>query len=275
MAGAGQRVIVVTGASSGIGRALAVRMAREGCRMWLVGRDHGRLGEVAALVRQRGAEACPVVLDLRDTAAAADFLGRGLAGEERIDELHLVAAVSLFGEVKDLLLEDWLPVYQTNLLSVAQWVTAIYPRMVAQGGGRLVIVSSLAGYAGYPTSVPYAAMKSGLLGLFRSLTHEARFHGVDLHLVSPGYVDTGIYRAAVYRGTSREATLRQVERMGFSMIPPERAAESILRAIARGKREIVFPGYAKAMAWASKRFPWILHLVHRALMREFRKEVAR
>lgn len=275
MAVEGQRVLVVTGASSGIGRALAIRMAGPGCRVWLIARDAGRLEEVAAEVRRSGAEARPVVLDLRDAMAVAGFFEGELAAEERVDEVYLVAAVSLFGEVKDLTLEDWERIYQTNLLSVAQWVTGLYPRMVAQGGGRMVIVSSLAAHAGYPTAVPYAAMKGGLAGLFRSLTHEARFHGVDLRLVSPGYVDTGIYRSAVYRNTSYEATLRQVERMGFAMIGPERAAEEILRRIERGDREIVFPGYARMLVWAARRLPWILPVIHARLMREFRKEVGR
>lgn len=274
MAGGGQRVIVVTGASSGIGRALALRLAGPGVKLWLVGRAADRLQQVAAAVRERGAEACPVVLDLRDTAAADAFLGGELAREQQVDEVYLVAAVSLFGEVEDLLLEDWQAIYQTNLLSVAQWLAAIYPGMVRRRGGRLAVVASLAGYAGYPTSVPYAGMKCGLLGMFRSLTHEARRHGVDLHLVSPGYVETGIYRSAIYRKTDCEATLRQVRAMGFRMISAERAAELTLRGIARGKREILFPGYARAMAWVAARLPWLLRPVHGAVMRMFRKEAS-
>jgi short-subunit dehydrogenase len=269
MAAGGQRVIVITGASSGIGRALALRLAAPGVRLWLVARSGERLEEVAAAVRGQGGEARPVRLDLRDGAAAAAFLDGELAGEERLDEFYLVAAVSLFGEVKDLLMEDWRAIYETNLLSPVQWIAALYPRLVRQGGGRLVVFASLAAYAGYPTSVPYVTMKGGLLGMFRSLTHEARAGGVDLHLVSPGFVDTGIYRSAIYRKTDCDTTLRQVRRMGFRMIPADRAAELTLRAIARGRREIVFPGYARAMAWASRRIPWLQRVVHRMWMENF------
>jgi short-subunit dehydrogenase len=274
MAAGGQRVIVVTGASSGIGRALAGRLAHPGVKLWLIGRCTERLAEVVATVRERGAEACPAVIDLRESGAAADFLEGTLAREERLDEVYLVAALSLFGEVKDLWLEDWRAIYQTNLLAVAQWMTALYPRLVAQGSGRLVIVSSLAAYAGYPTSVPYATMKSGLLGMFRSLTHEAGRHGVQVHLVSPGYVETGIYRSAIYRKTDCESVLRQVRALGFRMIAAERAAELTLHGIARGRREIVFPGYARALVWVGTHFPWVLRRLHRRVMKSFLKEAA-
>ncbi len=241
----GQRRIVVTGASSGIGRELAVQLAAPGRLLWLIGRDEGRLGEVAERVRAAGAEARPLVLELSDTAAAARVIEELMGGGAEIDELYLAAAVSVFGEVRELLIEDWQRVYRTDLLSCVQWTQQVYAAMAARGSGRIVIVSSLSGYTGYPTAVPYAAMKAGLMGMFRSIDHEARRYGVRIHLVSPGYVDTAIYRSAIYRGSDCETTLRQIRGMGFGMMPAAAAAAAILRGVERGRREFAFPGYAR------------------------------
>lgn len=269
-----QRRIVVTGASSGIGRELAIRLAGPGHLLWLIGRDENRLGEVAGRVRAAGAEARVLVLDLSDTGAAARLIARELDGGSGVDELYLAAAVTIFGEVRDLRVEDWQQVYHTDLLSCAQWLREFYGAMVARGAGRIVIVSSLSGYVGYPTAVPYAGMKAGLLGLFRSIDHEARGRGVKVHLASPGYVDTGIYQAAIYRGTDCERTLAQIRDTGFGMMSAADAAAAILRGVERGKLEFSFPGYSRVLAWLAPRFPWLLRLVHARMIRRFRRDSA-
>ena len=262
--------IVITGASSGIGRELARQIAAPGRCIWLVARDKNRLQEVAESVRANGAEARVVALDLGDLDTAGQFLHAELALDRPIDQLYLAAAVSLFGEVKDICEEDWDLLYRTDLLSYLQWIQAVYPQMVARRSGTIVLVSSLAGYVGYPTSVPYASMKAGLLGLFKSLRYEADQYDVHIHLVAPGYVDTGIYEAATYRGTNFECTMKIIEDMHFKMIPAERAAAAILDGVRKGKYEICFPGYARMMVWLGSRLPVLIGLLHRNMITRFR-----
>lgn len=263
--------IVITGASSGIGRELACQIAAPGRAVWLVARDETRLDEVAEAVRRKGATARVVPLDLIDLDATERFLQAELAAGRSIDQLYLAAAVSIFGEVKDIREDDWNLLYRTNLLSCVQWIQAFYPQMVARRSGSVVLIASLSGYVGYPTSVPYATMKAGLLGLFKSLWHEANQYGVRVHLVAPGYVDTGIYRAAIYRGTSFERTMEIISDMGFKMISAERAAAAILEGMRQGKYEICFPGYARLMAWLAPRAPMLVRLLHNGLVTRFRQ----
>ncbi len=265
------RRIVVTGASSGIGRELALQLAAPGRAIWLIGRDSDRLEEVAGLVRKTGAEAIPVLLDLTDFEACGRFLQDELGGGSRVDELYLAAAVSIFGEVRDLRLEDWEKIYRTDLLSYAQWVREIYGGMVVRREGLIVLISSLAAYTGYPTSVPYAAMKAGLGGLCSSLYPEAKRYGVRFHLANPGFVDTGIYRRAIYRGTTYEATMERIHSTGFRMISPEEAARRILVAIAKKRRFSTFPMYAVLLKWVASRMPVMLRPIHRSIVRKFRK----
>ena len=223
-----------------------------------------------AEIRAKGGAAEVLVRDLSDIDGNAAFL-EGFTREVKLDELYLAAAVSIFGEVKDIQTEDWDQIYRTDLLSYAQWVQAFYEQMAARRRGRIVMVSSLAGYAGYPTSVPYATMKAGLVGLFRTLRYEAPGRGISVHLVSPGYVRTEIYRSAIYRRSNFDNTLKQIDEMGFKMIEPDKAAEAILKGIARGKEEIVFPGYAKMMAWLAPRFPFFVRGIHERMVKRFRE----
>ncbi len=270
MSGPAVKEILVTGASSGIGMELARQLSGPGKRLWLVARSGDKLAALAEEIRGKGGEAEAVPLDLSDIEGSAAFLA-GFLGERNLDELYLAAAVSIFGEVKDILPEDWDLIYRTDLLSYAQWVQAVYESMARARRGRIVMVSSLAGYAGYPTSVPYATMKAGLLGLFRTLRYEAPGKGVAVHLVSPGYVRTGIYRSAIYRRSNFDNTLKQIDEMGFKMLESPEAAAVILKEIARGKEEIVFPGYAKLLAWVAPRFPRLVGGIHARMVKRFRE----
>ncbi len=263
--------IVITGASSGIGRELALQMAAPGMEIWLIGRAAWRLEEVAELVRQKGALARTVQIDLRDLDEAARFLEETFPAERRVDVVYLAAAVTMFGEVKDVRHEDWNRIYTTNFLSPVQWMLHFYKQMVARRAGRIILISSMSAYTGYPTATAYAAMKAGLLGLFRSLSPEGETHNVALHLVSPGYIDTGIYRSAIYRGTSYERTMDQIKGLGFPILPVEKAARIILRSVRRGKREFSFPSYARLIIWWAPRVPFFIALIHSGIVRRFRK----
>lgn len=263
--------IVVTGASSGIGRELAVQLAEPGREIWLIGRDAGRLDEVAAEVRAKGAEPRVSRLDLEDENASARFLEENFPEAKKVDAVYLAAAITIFGEVRDTLPEDWQRIYQTNLLSPVQWTHHFYINMVRRRAGRIVLISSLAAYAGYPTAAAYATMKAGLLGMFRSLVFEGKQHNIALHLASPGYVDTGIYKTAVFRKTTYEAVMSQIESLGFRVLTAERTAKDILRSVQRGEAEFAMPAYASIMKWAAPRFPKLINVVHNRILKSFRQ----
>lgn len=265
-----ESVIVVTGASSGIGRKLALQMAAPGVELWLIGRDGARLESVASLVAEKGATPQVVVLDLAEIETSARFLEENFPAGKRVDQLYLVAAITLFGEVKDTFASDWEIAYQTNLLSPVQWVVHFYKHMVAARSGRIVLVSSLAAYAGYPTATAYATMKAGLLGLYRSLVHEGKFHQVDIHIASPGYVDTEIYKRAVYRNTSYERVMAQIQMLGFRILSARESATIILANVAKGKKQFALPFYASAFTWISPRFPFVIDRIHARILKTFR-----
>jgi NAD(P)-dependent dehydrogenase (short-subunit alcohol dehydrogenase family) len=271
MSGGELQTIVVTGASSGIGREIAVQLAAPDREIWLLGRDRQRLDEVASLVRARGAEAECVELDLHDLESVGNFLNRSLPSGKRVDWLYLVAAITAFGEVKDMLPEDWERLYRVNLLSPLQMISHCYANMVGFGAGNIVMISSLGAYTGYPTATAYATMKAGLLGLYRSLHYEGKSHGVSVYHASLGYVGTSIYRSAIYRGTSYPKTMESIRRLGFRFLSAEEAARRVIEKVGMGKGEFAVPAYAAAMRWVAPRMPFVIGFVHRRIMAIFRE----
>lgn len=263
--------IVITGASSGIGFEIAALLARPGRRIWLIGRDEERLAAIAEKVRAGGAEAVARRVDVSDPEESRSFLETEFPEGAPPDQVYLSSGVSMFGEVKDVYGRDWDWIYRNNLAGPFQWLLHVYKGMVAARRGRIVVISSLSAYTGYPTAIPYATMKAGLLGLHRSLRHEAVAHGVSLHLVSPGYVDTRIFERAKYRATSYDETMRLIGGLGFRMIPAADAAAHIVRGVEKGRGEFCVPAYACLMSLIAPRFPWLIHRIHRKVLNEFRR----
>lgn len=264
---------VVTGASSGIGRELAIQLAAPGRVIWVIARDRKRLAEVADLIRLKGAVANVGEIDLADLETSQRFLNENFPEGSPVNEVYLAAAVTLFGEVKDTLPEDWDLIYRTNLLSPVQWTRHFYAKMVTQKLGKIVLISSLAAYSGYPMATSYSTMKAGLLGLYRSLMPEGKSHGVAIHIASPGYVDTGIYKAATFRKTTYKKTMEEIESLGFGILPSSVVAKRILRSVERGHREFALPAYASLMKWCSPRLPFLMDHVHRKMVRKFRQSL--
>ncbi len=266
-----EETFVITGASSGIGREIAIQLSEPGRKFWLIGRNEGRLAAVAAEVRSRGAVAEIGRIDLADLEAADEFLAKNFPAEIDVDWVYLGAAITAFGEIQDMKGKDWDIIYRTNLLSPVQMAGHFYANMIQKRRGNIVLISSLAAYAGYPTATAYATMKAGLLGLYRSLWHEGREHGVSIFHASLGYVGTEIYKSAIYRKTDYGKTMELIDRLGFGILPASKAASRIISNVTRGRSEFAVPGYAAAMKWVAPRMPFVISAVHRRIMKIYRE----
>lgn len=264
-------VTIVAGASSGIGRDLALQLARSGECLHLIGYDPGRVEEIAELCRQRGAQASGHTLDLKQFDRVEEWYQGLVNGGAEVNAFYHCAARSTFGEIKDHSLEDIEWVYRTNLLSVGQWMSLLYPSMARRKSGTIVLMSSLSAYSGFPMVTPYAATKQGIVGLGRSMWVEAKRDGVGLHIVCPGFVTSRIFEAGRYRQTNYDAVMESVRKLGFPFISSEKAARAILRGVRKKKKLIVFPFYARVMGLLGFRAPWIVDIFHRKTIRRLAK----
>jgi NAD(P)-dependent dehydrogenase (short-subunit alcohol dehydrogenase family) len=208
------RTIVVTGAGTGIGRAIALRLAAEGAALGLLARDVGRLQDTAAAAREAGA-ADVVVLgaDVRDGAVVEEALGRFTAALGPLNAL--VANAGVGGPNAPGPDDRWAEIVETNLTGTYHCLRAALPRLApAPAPRRLVVTSSILARIGVPGYTAYCASKAGLLGLVRSLAVELAPQGVLVNAVCPGWVDTemsrdGIQAMAHGMGTSYEGALAE------------------------------------------------------------------
>ncbi|UZJ26357.1 SDR family NAD(P)-dependent oxidoreductase [Rhodococcus antarcticus] len=224
-------VVLVTGASSGIGRATAELYAGRGARLVLCSRSADALERVRARCADLGAEVEVVVTDVADAAQVQSAVDRAVARFGRLDVCVSAAAVMSYGQHADTPAEVFDRVVTVNLLGAANVARSALGVFRAQEQGTLVVVGSLLGRAAVPLAGSYVASKFGLRGLTRTLRQESRDHpGVHVTSVAPGAVRTPIYAQA--------ATV--IGRTGSPPPPvttPERVAVQVLRAVEHGSRE--------------------------------------
>ena len=230
------KVIVVTGASQGIGRALCLELATQRPRLVLAARDQEALETVAALCRTRGAEALVVPTDVADASACRTLVERAVERFEALDVLVNNAGIGMlarFAEVTDL--RPYERLMQVNYLGSVYPTHYALPHLL-RARGQIVAVSSLAGLNGVPLRTAYAASKHAQIGFFDSLRVELRGSGVAVTVVCPYFVQSEIRRRSPGPDGARvaESPVREGEIMSA-----EECARRIVRAMARRQRMLV------------------------------------
>jgi short-subunit dehydrogenase len=238
--------VLLTGASSGIGRELALALAAERARLALVARDAARLDEVAAECGARGAEAVTVAADLSGQDGCRDALARALEAFGRLDVLLLNAGQDMWArldELADLSVLERL--MRVNYLGPA-WLTHGALPHLKETGGRIVVVSSLAGLTGVPTRTGYAATKHALHGFFDSLRVELAGSGVSVTLACPDFVLSEIHRRALGPDGRALGTSPMQE---AKIMTAAACARLILDAARRRRRLVLLSARGKVGRW--------------------------
>jgi len=234
---------VVTGASSGIGKLLALRFAREGARVALVARRAAELEAVAGQIRAAGGEALVVPCDVADrdqTFAAAATAVEGLG------PIDILVNNAGYGHHRPFLewdLDDMERLMRVNFNGTLYWTKALLPQMVERRRGWLVFMASVAGKIGVPDESVYAASKFATVGLAEALSIEVEDAGIHVLTICPGTIRTPFFDA--------EALERMPPVAKRSMVDPEGLIEAIMRSLASGKRELTYPRLIAA-AYATK-----------------------
>lgn len=261
------KVVVLTGAASGIGCALALKLARAGALVHAL--DSNRDG-LETLVGQdvAGGSIIPHLLDVRDFRAYQDVVGRITAASPRVDFLFNNAGVTLLGETQRIPFERHKWLLDINLMGVVHGIHLIYPLMIRQGGGWIINTASVAGATGYATATAYTASKAAVLELSRSLAVEAAHWGVKVSVACPGYVDSGIFAQDRITGADRDEVIKD---MPVRMMTPDEAAGHLVSGVMNGGRIIVFPWSARLLWVVARWMPSVMTPLHKKVMKVFRK----
>ncbi len=184
------RVAVVTGASRGIGRAIAERLARDGRHVVLISRSAGPLNDLRARIEESGGKASAKAVDVADSAALATAIESIAEEHGRLDILVNNAGITRDTLILRMSDEDWNEVIQTNLTAAFVATRAAARPMMKGRFGRIVNISSTSGVVGNPGQANYSAAKAGLIGLTRSVARELGSKGVTCNVIAPGFVET-------------------------------------------------------------------------------------
>ena len=265
------RVAIVTGGASGIGRALCTALGRRGAHVVVADLDEAGAQATAASISDAGGRARAERLDVTDAGAVRALVEETARREGSLDLFVNNAGIMIGGEIRDMSAEHWRRIVDVNLWGVVNGVCAAYPIMIRQGSGRIVNVASGAGLVPNPLSAAYAMTKHAVVGLSLSLRPEAAGLGVGVSVVCPGYVDTAIFDSGV--SLAGPSLREQVSRGPLRHYPAAKAANTILRGVARDRAVIVFPFHMHAMLWASRLAPWIVRRGFSVAIERYRREV--
>lgn len=253
------RTVLITGASSGIGAALANRFAAEGAHLVLAARRRDKLEQVAAGLPTPHGEVRIVQCDVTRDGEIDDMVAELQRLGATIDVVVANAGFGVAGALRSLTLDDYRRQIDTNVFGVLRTIYATLPAL-ARPGGQLAIIGSVAGHVPQAGASAYAMSKFAIRALAEAIHVELAPEGIVVTLISPGFVDSDIRRTD-NRGTVHEDVPDPVP--AWLRMPVDRAAREIVDAIHRRKRERIVTAHGRLIVWLYRHAPWLVRWVQR------------
>jgi NAD(P)-dependent dehydrogenase (short-subunit alcohol dehydrogenase family) len=249
---------IVTGAASGIGRALAEELAKRGCEVVLADLQVELVEEVASRICVSGGKAKAAKIDVTDFPALEHLVQQTVQRTGRLDYIFNNAGIVIGGYVNQFGIEDWNQIIGVNLLGVINGIQATYQIMMKQGFGHIINTASMAGFMVAPGNVAYTTTKYAVVGLSKSLRAEAAQMGIRVSVLCPGVIRTPILEGGGKYGKMLiDIPPEQMRRMLEKLKPmsPNVFAEKVLNSVAKNKGIIIVPSWWKLFWWVNRLSP--------------------
>jgi NAD(P)-dependent dehydrogenase (short-subunit alcohol dehydrogenase family) len=258
------KTALVTGAASGIGRAIALRLADEGARLYLLDVNPVALASVVGEAKQRKVEALGRHCDVSQRAQVTAAVGHLLDQWGGVDILVNNAGITYYGRTHKMSAEHWEKLLAINLHAPIQFIRELLPTLISREESHILNVASICGLVGMSRVAAYTTSKYALVGLSETLRAEYARQGVGVTALCPGLVDTNLFSAAP-RGTDLKEN-RQPPR--WLLATPEAIANRAVRAIYRNHGVVVIQPYARLTYLAKRLVPGLLDLGNRLRRRK-------
>ena len=257
------KVIWITGASSGIGEATAYRFAQEGASLIVTALEADLLDQVVAKCLQLGApQAAALPFDLSQTDQLEALADKAWNIFGHIDIFYNNAGISQRGTTVETEMRVIRKVMDVDYFAPVIMTKTILPRMIAQGGGQLVVTTSIAGLFGFPQRCAYSSAKHALYGFFETIAAEEYDHNIRVTIVCPGRVKTNISLYALEKDGKQHGKMDAGQAGG---VTPQKAANQIVKAVYRKKREVRIGSKELLMAQIKRFFPGLCARLSRTI----------
>ncbi len=252
-----ERTVLITGASSGIGAALAREWAKRGARLALAARRAERLAEVLAELRVGGASAITVGCDVTQDGDPERAVACAVREWGGLDIVVANAGFGLSGMFEALTLEDYRRQFEVNVIGLMRTVKAALPEIV-RARGRIALIGSGAGFVSTPGASAYGMSKFAVRAFAQSLRHELDARGVSVTHIAPGFVESE-FRLKDNHGGLRPGAHENVP--AWLLVRSAVAAREIVRAVERRRREAVITAHGKLLVLLARHSPWLTELL--------------
>lgn len=252
------KTVWITGASSGIGEAVALEISKEKANLILSGRNKNALEWVAGMCKSNGCKVQLVPFDLADEDSVNKAAENVLASNERIDCLYHFGGISQRSFASETPLFVDRKIFEVNYFGTIALTKAVLPLMISQGGGQIAVTSSIVGKFGFPYRSSYSASKQALHGFFESLRAESVKHNIKVSVIIPGRIKTNISINAVNKDGTAHA---QMDKGQDSGKPADVTARIIIRKLKRQKKEILVGGKELIMVHIRRFLPSLFYFM--------------
>lgn len=230
------KVVVITGASSGVGLETALLCAGKGAETVLIGRDPEKLKSAERKINELGYSTGSFAVDIGDSDQVEKVFRKIASKYGRIDVLVNCAGTGKFAALDSTKMEDVKKMFSVNVIGLIACTRSVLPLMIGQGGGHIVNIASIAGKLATPKSTVYAATKHAVIGFSNGLRMEVEDRGIFVTVVNPGPIQTAFFQTADPSGHYADEVSR-------FMLSPQFVARKIVKGIEKRKREINLPWY--------------------------------